>query len=356
VPDERKNRLMNETAQMFAVIPAFEPGEELLSVVSALGTLRPELNIIVVNDGSRTDGAKDVFRRLRDFHNCHLLEHRENRGKGAALKSGFKEITGRDLTNGLVVTADADGQHLAGDIIKVLDEGIRTSGAVIGVRHFSTSVPMRSFVGNNITKRALRLVMGVNVADTQSGLRAFPLTMLAALIETPGEGYEYEMSQFAGVLSNAPFREIPIETVYEPGNPSSHFHPVIDSMKIYWVLFRHSLVSLCIGALDFIILFSLVSFGLNVTLSVLISRAISGIFYFTAMRRGVFRCSPITLVMVLKFGLNIAINLMLFEILFNSVQGHAPNTAFALIVTYLIFYTFNFLFQKYVVFVPQGPR
>ena len=341
---------MTEPVQNFAVIPAFEPGDALLAVVKELGELNPELNIIVVDDGSQSIAAKDIFTRLRDYPNCQLLEHGQNRGKGAALKSGFREIMNKATATGLVVTADADGQHLPTDIIKVMEEGIRTSAAVLGVRNISMPMPLRSFLGNSITKRLMRLVLGISVTDTQSGLRAFPLNMLQRLIDTPGDGYDYEMRQLTDIVSSDQLKEVSIQTIYEPGNPTSHFHPLFDSMKIYWVLMRHAIVSLCIGALDFIILFSLVTLGINVTLSVLASPLVSGVFYFSAMRKGVFKPGSGSLIMVMKFALNIAVNLILFQLVFEFLSGYLPIMFYALVATYLIFYIFNFSFQKYVVF------
>lgn len=343
---------MNVQNQNFVVIPAFEPDEKLLAVVDALANLVRDLNIIVIDDGSQTQLAKDVFTRLRDAGDYKVLEHERNLGKGAALKTGFREILDRGITNGTVVTADADGQHLPEDIVKVVSEGARTSEAVLGVRNLSMPIPWRSFLGNRITAGLMRLVLGLNVSDTQTGLRAFPLSMLPRLLEAPGDGYEYEMRQLTDILSIGPLKEVPIHTVYEPGNPTSHFDPFFDSMKIYWVLLRHAIVSACIGALDFVILYSLVMAGVNVTVSVLISRAVSAIFYFSAMRRGVFKCASASSVMLAKFAVNIAINLMLFQVLFEYVSEFLSRLAYALIVTYLIFYTFNFLFQKYFVFTP----
>ena len=342
---------MIEKIQNFAVIPAYEPDDTLLAIVNELGELCPELNIIVVNDGSRSNLAIDVFRRIRGLPNCQLLEHEHNQGKGAALKSGFKEIINKGSTAGLVVTADADGQHLPTDIIKVMEAGNRTSATVLGVRNISLPMPLRSFLGNSITKRLMGLILGINVTDTQSGLRAFPLNMLQRFIDTPGDGYDYEMRQLTDILISSQFTEVSIQTIYEPGNPTSHFHPLFDSMKIYWVLMRHSIVSLCIGALDFIILISLVTLGVNVTLSVLVSRLLSGVFYFSAMRKGVFKTGYSSWAMIMKFVVNIAINLMLFQLLFDYLSRSIPVTFFALLATYFIFYIFNFLFQKHVVFV-----
>jgi len=346
--------LVNVHSQIFVVIPAYEPDERLLAIVDGLVGLVRDLNIIVVDDGSETQVAKGVFKRLRDAGEHKVLEHERNLGKGAALKTGFREILDRGITSGTVVTADADGQHLPEDILKVVREGARTSTAVLGVRKFSMPIPWRSFLGNRITSGLLRLVLGKNVSDTQTGLRAFPLSMLPGLLEAPGEGYEYEMRQLTDILALSPMKEVPIRTVYEPGNPTSHFDPFFDSMKIYWVLLRHAIVSACIGALDFTILFSLVMIGANVTVSVLVSRSISAIFYFSAMHRSVFKCPSPSAVMAAKFAVNIAINLMFFQRFFELVSSYISGTAFALIVTYLTFYIFNFLFQKFFVFTPPA--
>ena len=97
-------------------------------------------------------------------------------------------------------------------------------------------------------------------------------------------------------------------------------------MKSYWVLCRHVLVSSFIGAIDFLILFSIISFGASVEVGVFVSRAISCVFYFSAMRRSVFKVKKSSLIMALKFAVNISLNLWLFPIIFEIMVEIFINT------------------------------
>ena len=107
------------------------------------------------------------------------------------------------------------------------------------------------------------------------------------------------------------------------------------------------------AALLIFILFSLIAYGASVEVAVFISRAISCVFYFSAMRRSVFKVSSSSIIMALKFALNIGLNLWLFPIIFVNLKELIPSTLFALFSTYMIFYVFNFLFQRHIVFTEE---
>ena len=90
-----------------------------------------------------------------------------------------------------------------------------------------------------------RWVAGVRLADTQSGLRCFSRAVAPRLLALAGERYEFEMNVLAACPKmSVPLREVEIETVYFEGNPSSHFNPVVDSVKIYALLLRLALEDL----------------------------------------------------------------------------------------------------------------
>ena len=339
--------------QYFVVIPAYEPSDVLVEIVDQLTNQMAGLSVIVVNDGSVSPKAQVIFSLLAGIPNVEILTHEENRGKGAALKTGFRAIIDRGVTDGCVVTADADGQHVVSDILNVLTEADLTSMPVLGARRFGKQTPFRSFFGNKVTSFLFRLFLGGNITDTQTGLRAFSVKHLPQLVKIVGEDYDYEMRQLTEFWRKTEFREIFIETVYQPNNPTSHFNPLLDSMKIYWVLCRHVLVSSFIGAIDFFILFSIIAYGASVEVAVFISRAISCVFYFSAMRRSVFKVRSSSIIMALKFTLNIGLNLWLFPIVFDNLKGFIPNTLFTLFSTYMIFYIFNFLFQRHLVFTEK---
>ena len=224
------------------LIPAYNPDKRLLTLLSALkGRFS---RIVLVDDGS-TEGLEV----LREAAGCveKILVHDVNRGKGAAIKTGLNYIGERD-----VVTADADGQHALEDIVKVADALLRhPHGLVLGVRDFSGDVPFRSRFGNFWTRWFFFLMTGLNVRDTQTGLRGIPSSLVRRVAAIPGERYEYEMA----VLADARHHEckplqVPIATVYIDSNRASHFQPLADTVRIYRSLLQFCLSSVLAFLLD----------------------------------------------------------------------------------------------------------
>ena len=224
-----------------ALIPAFKPDRLLVDLVQELrdGGFR---SIIVVDDGSPPESAP-VFEELAAFPGCTLLRHEVNRGKGRAIKTGLASFLERYPDAEGIITVDADGQHRAEDVVRVAESFLADSSAlVIGSRKFARKSPWRSRFGNQLTRRVFRWVAGVRLADTQSGLRCFSRAVARRLLALAGERYEYEMNVLVACPKmSVPLREVEIETVYFEGNPSSHFNPVVDSVKIYFLLLRVSL-------------------------------------------------------------------------------------------------------------------
>lgn len=219
------------------LIPAYEPGEALPALTRAL--MDKGVPVVVVNDGSAT--GLEYFERIR-AQGAVVLEHGENLGKGRALKTGLAWMAEQGYEG--VVTADADGQHSLEDILRVaqaLAGGSRR--LVLGIRDVSR-MPNRSRTGNCLTRTLFRLLYGIKLQDTQTGLRGIPLTgeNRSGLLSLTGERYEYEMEMLieAGELFPAGIQELEIETIYlEDSDTSSHFRPLADGARIYSVLFRH---------------------------------------------------------------------------------------------------------------------
>jgi len=212
------------------LIPAYNPGESLPALVRELR--KRFSRIVIVDDGSNS--GREALDAAAQFAE-KVLAHAGNRGKGAALKTGLAYLGECD-----VVTADADGQHLPADIARVADAlaGHR-GGLVLGVRSFSGKVPLRSRFGNWWTRWFFRMLTGLPIADTQTGLRGIPAPLAKRIAALPGERYEFEMVMLADARRH-PERplQIPIETVYENGNRGSHFSPLADTFRIYGALFR----------------------------------------------------------------------------------------------------------------------
>ncbi len=225
---------------MTIIIPAYKPDEKLIRLLDDLKEMTAA-RILVVNDGSG-EAFDDVFRQAKE--RCHvLLNHPVNRGKGAALKTAFSYLLEEGTETGAICTADADGQHLPGDIVRCLkcaEENPDT--LVLGSRSFRGDVPARSRFGNSASRITFHILMGKRVYDTQTGLRAFTPALLPQMLEISEDRYEYEMRMLCNaVRKKTPIKEVEIETVYIEENKSSHFNPLKDAMKVYGLLIRCAL-------------------------------------------------------------------------------------------------------------------
>jgi len=236
-------------ARAAVLVPAWDPDSSLVSLVASL-LQRGFGAVIVVNDGS---SSAEIFSNL-PLDRVHLLRHAINLGKGRALKNGINYFLGELPGFDVLVTADADGQHTPADIARVAEAALQSSGkSVLGSRGFVKDVPLRSRIGNGLTRHIFAFVTGAKLMDTQTGLRAFPRALLPELMVLDGERYEYEMTVLAHICrAGGKPLEVPIETVYIDGNKSSHFDPIRDSMRIYFVLARFFLSSIIAAGIDFI--------------------------------------------------------------------------------------------------------
>ncbi len=223
---------------MVVVIPAYQPDEKLLGVLDAF-TGQTDFSVVVVNDGSN-DACRPVFDAVQAYPRVTLLAHEKNRGKGAALKTAFAYIAEHFPEAEGVLTVDADGQHLMPDCMNVCAAFAEHPDLLVtGSRRFKGKVPLRSRIGNSITRGVFRLTTGKRVYDTQTGLRAFAVSRIPEMLALQGDRYEYEIHQLLHCCTNSTgVFEVPIETVYIDDNSSSHFNALRDSAKIYKVIFR----------------------------------------------------------------------------------------------------------------------
>ncbi len=271
------------------LIPAYKPAETLARLVDELAA-RGFGRVLVVDDGSGPAYAP-LFESLLRHPQVTLLRHEANRGKGEALKTGFHHLLESCPDAAGAVTADADGQHLPEDIERIARRLAECDGAtlVLGCRRFGAGVPWRSRFGNLVTAAAMRWIAGLRLADTQTGLRGIPRALAARLLKTKTGGYEFELDMLL-MAKHEGFAvcELPIATVYLDDNRGSHFNPLRDSMRIYFVLLRFMLVSLATAVIDNTV-FRLV-LGLTPALpeAQLAARAAALAFQYPAARRAVF--------------------------------------------------------------------
>ncbi len=270
------------------VIPAYRPSAGLAGLVRALAD-RPFAAIVVVDDGSGPDFAA-TFAAAAAFPNVQLLRHAVNLGKGAALKTAFNHVLCSLPDVAGVVTADADGQHAPEDIARVAEVlAAQPDALVLGARAFGEDVPLRSRFGNILTRGIMHALLGRRLTDTQTGLRGIPAALLPRLLRIEATGYEFELEMLiAAHQLSIPVVEQPIRTIYEPGNKSSHFNPIVDSMKIYFVLLRFGSVSFASALLDNLVFILTVHRLGSVLGAQVLGRAFSVTFNYSMVRRSVF--------------------------------------------------------------------
>ncbi|MDU2258852.1 MAG: bifunctional glycosyltransferase family 2/GtrA family protein [Actinomyces sp.] len=279
---------------MYVLIPAYQPDARLPRLILELHRADPSTKIVVVDDGS---GQKfsDIFEASATA-GAHVISYEHNRGKGYALREGFTWI--RDVAGDspeCVVTADADGQHTLNDIFRVGRTCTDTGKSVLGVREFVGHVPARSRIGNTATSALFWLATGWKLKDTQTGLRAFPVALLPALLEVQGDRYEYELRVLLHLAKfRHPVTQIPIETIYEAGNPTSHFRPLQDSARIWAPLLKFAASSGVATIIDYVLVLVLNALTGALFFPVIAARLVSASVNF-AMNRRVFEATGVPL-------------------------------------------------------------
>ncbi|MBR1724958.1 MAG: bifunctional glycosyltransferase family 2/GtrA family protein, partial [Ruminococcus sp.] len=267
-----------------ALIPSYEPDERLVKLVQDVTAAG--FAAVVVDDGSGED-YREIFDSASGY--AHVISYPDNRGKGAALKTGYSYIAA-SFTDSTVVTMDSDGQHTVPDAMNISRAAeARPGSLILGSRALAENVPLRSRFGNSVTRGVYRLSTGLAVHDTQTGLRAFHTSMLPLMMKIPGDRYEYEMNVLLELAKlDIPIREVPIETIYIDNNSGSHFDTVKDSARIYKEILKFSASSLLGFGVDYA-LYSLITalFGIPAAANI-IARIVSSTVNFTVNRKLVF--------------------------------------------------------------------
>ena len=341
---------------MTVIIPAFKPDTKILNIVNELKK-ETDYSIIIVNDGSGNDYL-DIFEILTE-QGCHVISNETNSGKGTALKLAFSFVLNNSEEDCGVVTADADGQHLVKDIIKVAKLIENTSAdIVLGGRNFSGNVPLKSKIGNYITRFIFFISSGKYIKDTQTGLRGIKKTVISELLKAPGTRYEYETNMlFTAVSKEYCVVSTPIDTVYAKGNSITHFRGIRDSFIIYKSIVKFILSSLSAFLIDFMLLFVFTNLtkGLGQTTSLLLSatlaRIISSICNFFINYMVVFNHNRTLKNSIFKYFL-LALCVFLFNIslvyLFNIILQ--MRLFYSKLLAEMILFSFSYIVQRLFIF------
>jgi glycosyltransferase involved in cell wall biosynthesis len=230
-------QIYSDSEEKFCVIiPTFNNASKIEEVIN--GVLNHIKNIIVVNDGT-TDNTEII---LDKFKKIVVVSYSKNKGKGYALKQGFKKAL--ELGYNYAITIDSDGQHSASEIPEFIKTCNNHKDAlIIGARTtINGNVPRKNSFANKFSNFWVFIITGIKLIDTQSGFRLYPLNKMQN-IKFVSRRYEFELEVLAKASwRNIPIISIPISVFYPPNNERiTHFRPFIDFLRISllnsWLVF-----------------------------------------------------------------------------------------------------------------------
>lgn len=224
---------MTDTRSIFrdkkvcVLIPTYNNAHALKGVLDDV--LQFTDQVVVVNDGS-TDTTAEI---LQQFPQVSIVHYPSNRGKGFALRQGFKRAV--ELGYSYAISIDSDGQHFADDLPKFLEKlKDHPAAIIIGARNMDqASVPGKSSFGNAFSNFWFKVETGLAMRDTQSGYRLYPVKLLQEISFVTNK-FEFEIEVLVrSAWSGIEITEVPVKVFYaEKGKRVSHFRPFRDFSRI----------------------------------------------------------------------------------------------------------------------------
>lgn len=208
------------------LIPTYNNEKTLKRVID--GVLGYTREVIVVNDGS-TDSTREI---LSSYPQLHIIHIPENKGKGNALKTGFRKA--KKLGYHYAVTIDSDGQHYPDDLPVFVEALLyeKEDVLLIGNRNMAQDgIPKKSSFGNRFSNFWFWFETGIKLEDTQSGYRLYPLHKIPKKYFTPKFEFEIEII-VRTAWRHVPVKNVPVKVLYDPAERVSHFRPFKDFTRI----------------------------------------------------------------------------------------------------------------------------
>ncbi len=222
------------------MIPAYKPCDLMIGTVK--GLKEAGFDILIIDDGSGVE-YQEVFQKVKS--DATVLSYPKNRGKGYAMKYGMKKLCELFPHCRYFITVDADGQHSVKDILNINKELHAGRGFILGTRTLTRDAPLRSRFGNSLSRFIFTIASGLYLSDNQTGLRGFSTEHIEWLTRIGGNRYEYEMNMLIfAVKQRIKIDTVPIEAIYIDDNSSSHFNPVLDTLRIHKRIFISSFASI----------------------------------------------------------------------------------------------------------------
>ncbi len=328
------------TDGVMVVIPSLNPEHRFIDYIKELQNAG--LNkMIVVDDGSDIT-YRDIYDELEKM-DIIVFRHGVNCGKGRALKTAFNYILVKCPKVEIVVTADSDGTYLAADVLNTALQA-KENTITLGARDYKNeSIALANRKANTITYYLLKLLGGITMNDTQTGLRAYPRSLLGYLLTTPGERYDYEFNMIFD-KKDIQLQEIAITPTPRMSVKRTHFRALKDSWNIVGAFLLFIFVSLSSTILDLAIYsvgISLLEESMPLTyiaVSTFIGRVFSDTYNYYLDKYLVFKADEISHVgryMLLATGKTVASAILVSILVFLFRGGEMP---IKLVIDMLIFF------------------
>jgi len=216
-----------ERLKVCVLVPTFNNAKTLGPLLEELRTVQAP--VFVVNDGS-TDQTEQI---LDQFPEVKRIYYSPNRGKGFALRAGFRAAVSQGFE--YAISIDSDGQHFVKDMPSFLDLLEKNPGSlIIGARNMDqASIPSKSSFGHRFSNFWYQVETGIKIPDTQSGYRLYPVARLQS-IPFITRRFEFEIEVIVLAAWNGiPVISVPVSVYYAPPEERvSHFRPFIDFTRI----------------------------------------------------------------------------------------------------------------------------
>lgn len=212
------------------IIPAYNEEKKIQDVIDDIKNTRINDEIIVVDDGS-SDNTFELAKRT----GVKVFRHSYNRGYGAAIKTGIRNASGD-----VVLFIDADGQHKAEDIEKVI-EPIQNYDMVVGARSKGSVISNFRRSGKMFMKKYASYLAGKEIPDLNSGLRAVKKDVALEFMHLYPNGFSLTTTiTIACILSGYSVKYVPIETLERVGK--SKIKPFSDGFNFIMLITRTTML------------------------------------------------------------------------------------------------------------------
>ena len=219
--------ISHEVYKISIVLPAKNEAGAIQQTVKAIKQLNRVDEIIVVNDGSTDDTAQ-----IAEQAGAKVINHPYSKGNGAAIKTGARNAIGD-----VIVFMDADGQHDANDILKLIEKIEQGYDLVVGARQKGSQASVGRGIANKLYNNLASYMSEHQVEDLTSGFRAVRAEKFKEFIYLLPNGFSYPTtSTMAFFRAGYSVTYVPIHAAKRIGK--SHIHPIKDSVRFFLIIFK----------------------------------------------------------------------------------------------------------------------